>query len=87
MGYLDEIMMHIFFFIQNNNNVTPTINDNKVLETTDVPNNDTDLRLAYLRQSEELRLIKRQLANSQLRVKELEDQIQTMRRSTQQKSL
>lgn len=58
-----------------NNNIAPTnINDNKTLETAaNFPNDD--LKMAYLRQSEELRLITRQLANSQLRIKELEEQI------------
>ncbi|OXU27488.1 hypothetical protein TSAR_010648 [Trichomalopsis sarcophagae] len=66
-----------------NNIVSSTINDNKALETTDIPNNEAELRLAYLRQTDELRLVRRQLANSQLRVKELEEQI----RKHQQKSL
>lgn len=63
--------------------MSSTINDNKTLETTDIPNNEAELRLAYLRQTDELRLVRRQLANSQLHVKELEEQI----RKHQQKSL
>ena len=66
-----------------NNIVSSTINDNKVLETADIPNNEAELRLAYLRQNDELKLIRRQLANSQLRVKELEEQL----RKQQQKGL
>ncbi|XP_057338344.1 coronin-2B-like isoform X2 [Microplitis mediator] len=59
--------------IQNNNS-----SDNKNLESVDVPNNEAELRLAYVRQMEELRLVKRQLANSQLRVKELEEQLRKL---------
>ena len=57
------------------NNIVATMNDNKVQESVDVPNNEAELRLAYARQTDELRLVRRQLANSQLRVKELEEQI------------
>lgn len=63
--------------------MTSALNDNKILETSDIPNNEADLRMAYVRQTDELRLVRRQLANSQLRVKELEEQI----RKHQQKSL
>jgi coronin-2 len=63
--------------------VSSTLNDNKILDTADIPNNEAELRLAYLQQTDELRLVRRQLANSQLRVKELEEQI----RKQQQKSL
>ncbi|KAL7295909.1 hypothetical protein TKK_0010949 [Trichogramma kaykai] len=66
-----------------NNIVTSSLNDNKSLESSDVPNDEADLKVAYVRQGEELRLIRRQLANSQLRVKELEEQI----RKYQQKGL
>lgn len=46
------------------------------METIDVPpNNEAELRLAYVRQADELRLMRRQLANSRLRVKELEEQV------------
>lgn len=60
------------FFLQNNSS------DNKNLESVDVPNNEAELRLAYVRQMDELRLVKRQLANSQLRVKELEEQLRKL---------
>lgn len=43
-----------------------------------MPNNEAELRLAYVRQMDELRLVKRQLANSQLRVKELEEQLRKL---------
>lgn len=66
-----------------NNIVSSSLNDNKALETVAIPNNEAELRLVYLRQAEELKLVRRQLANSQLRVKELEEQI----RKYQQKSL
>ncbi|KAG8036659.1 hypothetical protein G9C98_003981 [Cotesia typhae] len=59
--------------IQNNNS-----SDNKISESVDVPNNEAELRLAYVRQMDELRLVKRQLANSQLRVKELEEQLRKL---------
>lgn len=49
--------------------------DNKVLDDVDIPNNEAELRLVFARQTEELRLVRRQLANSQLRVKELEEQL------------
>ncbi|KOX68216.1 Coronin-2B [Melipona quadrifasciata] len=55
-------------------------NDNKVLENVDIPNNEAELRLAFVRQTDELRLVRRQLANSQLRVKELEEQIRKLQR-------
>ncbi|XP_014222602.1 coronin-2B-like isoform X1 [Trichogramma pretiosum] len=70
-------------YIDKNNIVTSSLNDNKSLESSDVPNDEADLKVAYVRQGEELRLIRRQLANSQLRVKELEEQI----RKYQQKGL
>lgn len=42
----------------------------------DIDNTNVDeIRRLYLKQSEELRLIKRQLANSEMRVKELEEQL------------
>lgn len=50
------------------------------METVDVPNNEAELRLALARQTDELRLVRRQLANSQLRVKELEDQVRKLQR-------
>lgn len=56
------------------------LNDNKVMETVDIPNNEAELRLALARQTDELRLVRRQLANSQLRVKELEDQVRKLQR-------
>lgn len=56
------------------------LNDNKAMETVDVPNNEAELRLAFARQTDELRLVRRQLANSQLRVKELEDQVRKLQR-------
>ena len=64
--------------------MTSSFTDNKIIETTDIPNNEAELRMAYLRQTDELRLVRRQLANSQLRVKELEEQL---RKHQQQKSL
>ncbi|XP_015589488.1 coronin-2B isoform X3 [Cephus cinctus] len=60
------------------NIVTTTLNDNKVLETVDIPNNEAELRVAFARQTDELRLVRRQLANSQLRVKELEEQVRKL---------
>jgi len=54
------------------------LNNNKVMETVDVPNNEMELRMAFTRQTDELRLVRRQLANSQLRVKELEEQIRKL---------
>ena len=71
------------YLLEQNNMVTSSMNDNKVLESSEVPNNEADLKIAYIRHTEELRLIKRQLANSQMRVKELEEQI----RMYQQKGL
>ncbi|XP_058801342.1 coronin-2B-like isoform X1 [Phymastichus coffea] len=65
------------------NNISPSLNDNKVLDT-EIPINESELRVAYLRQTDELRLVRRQLANSQLRVKELEEQL---RKQQQQKGL
>ena len=62
------------------NIISTTLNDNKVLETVDIPNNEAELRLAFARQTDELRLVRRQLANSQLRVKELEEQIRKLQR-------
>ncbi|KMQ93490.1 coronin-2b-like isoform 1 protein [Lasius niger] len=62
------------------NIISSPLNDNKVMETVDVPNNEAELRLAFARQTDELRLVRRQLANSQLRVKELEDQIRKLQR-------
>lgn len=62
------------------NIITPPQNDNKVMEAVDMPNNEADLRLAFARQTDELRLARRQLANSQLRVKELEEQIRKLQR-------
>lgn len=56
------------------------LNDNKAMETVDVPNNEAELQLAFARQTDELRLVRRQLANSQLRVKELEDQVRKLQR-------
>lgn len=50
------------------------------METVDVPNNEAELRSAFARQTDELRLVRRQLANSQQRVKELEDQIRKLQR-------
>lgn len=50
------------------------------METVDTLNNEAELRLAFARQTDELRLVKRQLANSQLRVKELEDQVRKLQR-------
>ncbi|XP_043488387.1 coronin-2B-like isoform X2 [Polistes fuscatus] len=59
-----------------NNIITTSLSNNKVMETIDVPpNNEAELRLAYVRQADELRLMRRQLANSRLRVKELEEQV------------
>ncbi|EFN80061.1 Coronin-2B [Harpegnathos saltator] len=60
------------------NIMSPPLNDNKVMETVDIPNNEAELRLALARQTDELRLVRRQLANSQLRVKELEDQVRKL---------
>ncbi|XP_043465469.1 coronin-2B-like isoform X2 [Leptopilina heterotoma] len=60
-----------------NNIETSAMNDNK-LEAVDDPNNEAELRLAFARQTDELRIVRRQLANSQLRVKELEEQIRKM---------
>lgn len=62
------------------NIISPPLNDNKVLENVDIPNNEAELRLAFVRQTDELRLVRRQLANSQLRVKELEEQIRKLQR-------
>lgn len=55
-----------------------TISDNKVIENIDVPNNEAELKFAYIRQADELRLMRRQLANSQLRIKELEEQVRKL---------
>ncbi|XP_015116383.1 coronin-2B isoform X2 [Diachasma alloeum] len=60
--------------IQNN----APLNDNKIMESVDIPNNEAELRLAYARQTDELRLARRQLANSQVRVKELEEQLRKL---------
>ncbi|XP_063978268.1 coronin-2B-like isoform X2 [Diachasmimorpha longicaudata] len=60
--------------IQNN----APLNDNKIMESVDIPNNEAELRLAYARQTDELRLIRRQLANKQMRVKELEEQLRKL---------
>ena len=57
--------------------MSTTLNDNK-METADIPNNEADMRLVFTRQTEELRLVRRQLANSQLRVKELEEQVRKL---------
>ncbi|XP_015116384.1 coronin-2B isoform X3 [Diachasma alloeum] len=54
------------------------LNDNKIMESVDIPNNEAELRLAYARQTDELRLARRQLANSQVRVKELEEQLRKL---------
>lgn len=62
------------------NIISSPLNDNKVLENVDIPNNEAELRLAFVRQTDELRLVRRQLANSQLRVKELEEQIRKLQR-------
>lgn len=72
--YVEYFLINILISIQNNN-VGVTMNDNKSLESVDIPNNEAELRLAYARQTDELRLVRRQLANSQLRVKELEEQL------------
>lgn len=69
-----SLVTPIVFFTQNNI-VSTTMNDNKVLESVDIPNNEAELRLAYARQTDELRLVRRQLTNSQQRVKELEEQL------------
>lgn len=61
-----------------NNIITTSLSNNKVIETIDVPNNEAELRLAYVRQADELRLMRRQLANSQLRIKELEEQVRRL---------
>ncbi|KAI4488493.1 hypothetical protein M0802_011599 [Mischocyttarus mexicanus] len=59
-----------------NNIITTSLSNNKVMEAIDAPpNNEAELRLAYVRQADELRLMRRQLANSRLRVKELEEQV------------
>lgn len=81
--YLDFLIYFIFeiiFFFCQKNIISSSLNDNKVMETVDVPNNEAELRLAFARQTDELRLVRRQLANSQLRVKELEDQIRKLQR-------
>ncbi|XP_029672141.1 coronin-2B-like isoform X2 [Formica exsecta] len=62
------------------NIISSPLNDNKVMENVDIPNNEAELRLAFARQTDELRLVRRQLGNSQLRVKELEDQIRKLQR-------
>lgn len=67
-------------FFRQKNIMSSPLNDNKVMETVDVPNNEAELRLAFARQTDELRLVRRQLANSQLRVKELEDQVRKLQR-------
>ncbi|XP_011303426.1 coronin-2B-like isoform X1 [Fopius arisanus] len=54
------------------------LNDNKIMESVETPNNEAELRLAYARQTDELRLVRRQLANSQVRVKELEEQLRKL---------
>jgi len=69
--------LRIYFFQKN---MSSSLNDNKVMETIDVPNNEVELRMAFARQTDELRLVRRQLANSQLRVKELEEQIRKLQR-------
>ncbi|XP_048512695.1 coronin-2B-like isoform X4 [Athalia rosae] len=56
------------------NILTSPLSDNKTLSTVE-PLNESDLRMAYVHQGDELRLLRRQLANSQLRVKELEEQV------------
>lgn len=43
-----------------------------------LPNNEAELRLAFLRQLEETKLLRRQLANSQSRVRELEEQLRKL---------
>lgn len=68
-------LRHTFF---QKNMMSSPLNDNKVMKTVDVPNNEAELRVAFARQTDELRLVRRQLANSQLRVKELEDQIRKL---------
>jgi len=77
--YFLTLYLRFFFFYQKNI-ISSSLNDNKVMETVDVPNNEAELRLAFARQTDELRLVRRQLANSQLRVKELEDQIRKLQR-------
>lgn len=77
--FLIYFIFEILFFRQKNI-ISSSLNDNKVMETVDVPNNEAELRLAFARQTDELRLVRRQLANSQLRVKELEDQIRKLQR-------
>ncbi|XP_033225716.1 coronin-2A-like [Belonocnema kinseyi] len=57
------------------NNIVSEQN-NKLEE--DIPNNEAELRLAFATQTDELRLVRRQLANSQLRVKELEEQVRKL---------
>lgn len=44
----------------------------------EIPNNEAELRLAYARQTDDLRLVKLQLSASQRRVKELEEQIRKL---------
>lgn len=58
-----------------NNIMASSLGDNKIIDDADSPNNESELKVAFARQTDELRLVKRQLANSQLRIKELEEQI------------
>lgn len=58
-----------------NNVVNSTLNDNKVLDKLEIPNNEADLRVEFIRQFEELRIARRELSNSKSRIKELEDQL------------
>ncbi|XP_046436706.1 coronin-2B isoform X2 [Neodiprion pinetum] len=58
-----------------NNIMASSLNDNKTIGITEPPINESELRAAFARQTDELRLVRRQLANSQLRIKELEEQV------------
>lgn len=61
-----------------NNVVNSTLNDNKMLDKLEIPSNEADLRVAFIRQFEELRIARRELSNSKSRIKELEDQLRKM---------
>ncbi|XP_026497028.2 coronin-2B-like isoform X1 [Vanessa tameamea] len=58
----------------------------KQINQGDVFNTENELRLAFNRQGEELRIVKRQLQNSQQRVRELEQHIASLQSRLQQET-
>ncbi|XP_046592523.1 coronin-2B isoform X1 [Neodiprion lecontei] len=62
-------------YYRKNNIMASSLNDNKTIGIMEPPINESELRAAFARQTDELRLVRRQLANSQLRIKELEEQV------------